>query len=473
MKKILITSLALLTAMLVSVTAFAGTAYDAAYTTSITYQNVSDSTATIQFSFYNEATGTAINHTVDPLPAGAGSSLFVGSLSSISAGFSGSAVMSSDQPVAATLVQVSSDGDVKNRPLSNGFSQGSSTVLLASLLKNQFSTTSQFSIQNADSGAIDVTVEIYDSANPTAAPITITESNLPQGAAKYFDMGTLSEISAGSFNGSAVVSAVQAGTSTQANIVGTVLELSTNGPKVSAFEGIPAGANTVYMPSAACGYFGLDSFYAVQNTGNASTDVTVTYNNNQTETKTIAAGAKASFRTCDQQDDDFNGSATLTTTGQPIIVVGKVSNSTVSTAFEGATTGSSTLACPYVRWSASQFDSGARQRAFIAIQNVGSALSAGDVTASYINKAGETVGTHSMGALATGGKESTNANKATVASGASQSDLDEFGYVGGFGGGMTISGPSGSELVAVVRIQSIGPDGQQVGEDYNCIPVSN
>ncbi|MFK7800833.1 MAG: hypothetical protein AB8G95_04305 [Anaerolineae bacterium] len=468
MKKLLVTSLALLTAMLVSVTAFAGTAYDASYTTSITYQNVGTETATIQFSFYNEANGTSIDYSVDALPAGAGSSLFVGSVGTIASGFSGSAVMSSNVPVVATMVQISSDGDVKNRPLSNGFSAGSTKVLLATVLKNTFSTSSRFSIQNADSGAVDLVVSIYNSAAPTAAPTVVNVAGLPEGSAKYFDMGTLAEITAASFNGSAVVEAFQAGTTTPANIVGSVLEMSTNGPKVSAFQGIPVGGTEVFMPSAACKYFGLDSFYAVQNTGTATTSVTVTYSNGQTDVKSIDAGAKASFATCNQQSDNFNGSATITS-AEPIIVIGKISNATVSTAFEGATTGGTKLACPYVRWSASQYSTGQRQRAFIAIQNVGSALAAGDVTATYIDKTGTAVGTHTMDALATGAKQSTRATAAT----GSAANLDEFGYIGGFGGGLIIEGPAGSELVGVVRVQSIGADGQGVGEDYNCIPVSN
>lgn len=467
MKKLLVTSLALLTAMLVSVTAFAGSAYDASYTTSITYQNVGTETAVINFSFYNEANGTSIDYAVADLVAGAGSSLYVGNVGTIASGFSGSAVMSSNVPVVATMVQISSDGDVKNRPLSNGFSEGSTKVLLATVLKNTFNTSSRFSIQNASSGGVDVKVSIYNSANPTAAPTVITETNLPEGAAKYFDMGQLSQISAASFNGSAVVEGFVTGTTTPANIVGSVLEMSTNGPKVSAFQGIPIGGSTVYMPSAACGYFNLDSFYAVQNTGTVASDVTVTYNNAATETKTIAAGAKASFVTCNKQSSGFNGSATITS-AEPIIVIGKISSSTVSTAFEGATVGGTKLACPYVRWSETQYNNGQRQKAFVAIQNVGSSLAAGQVTATFIDKNGTVVGTHSMDALATGSKQSTNASKAT----GTADNLDEFGYNGGFGGGMIIEGPEGSEIVGVVRIQSIGADGNPVGEDYNCIPVN-
>ena len=57
----------------------AQTGYETPFTTAITYQNVSNSTANVVFSFYNEKSGTAINVSRQ-LPANAGSSLGVGSL---------------------------------------------------------------------------------------------------------------------------------------------------------------------------------------------------------------------------------------------------------------------------------------------------------------------------------------------------------------------------------------------------------
>src|SRR4029079_7350893 len=100
-------------------------------------------------------------------------------------------VMSSNQPVVATLVQIPQSTTVKNRPLSNGFSTETSKVLLATVLKNQFNTTSKFSIQNADSASADVTVSLQPVGG---AAITLPTVTLPSGAARYFDMGLLSEV---------------------------------------------------------------------------------------------------------------------------------------------------------------------------------------------------------------------------------------------------------------------------------------
>jgi hypothetical protein len=477
MKKI---RLALLTAaMLVLSTVamtFAGNAYDAAFTTSITYQNVGDDTANIVFTFYPEDNGTGIDHDVT-LAKDAGGSLYIGSLSKISSGFVGSAVMSSDQPVVATLVQISSDSDVKVRPLSNGFSSGSDTVLLATVLKNKNSTTSRFSIQNAHSTAVDLTINLYNADNTSAAPIEVTHDNLPVGASKVFDMGQLTEVTAASFNGSATITAVETGTSTPANIVGTVMELKTNSGLASSFEGVASGETTLYMPSALC-QFGsgkASTAYAIQNTSDSSTaNVEVTYSNGATDSANIAPGAKYSFQTCAVTSAGFLGSATIVSNNSvEIIGVGKVFGGGRSVAFNGAGSGAAKLAMPYVRFTQSQWNVGGRQRAYIAIQNVGADLNSGEVVATYLNKDGEVIATHTFGAIDNGAKVNTNASDSNLvlASGHTQSELDEFGYVGGFGGSVIVEGPNGSELVATVRILTVTSSGT-AAEDYNGIPLN-
>lgn len=483
MKRIkLITILTVVMALFAAVgSASAQIAYNAPFTTSITYQNVGTGTATIVFQFYpeNNATPIPVNRT---LAEGAGGSLYVGSLTEVTSGFSGSVVMSSDVPVVATLVQISGDSAVKNRPLSNGFSSGSPEYLLATVLKNQFNTSSRFSVQNASSTNVNVTINLYNADNTSAPPIVITQNNLPVGAAKYFDMGQLSQVTATSFNGSATISAVESGTSTPANIVASVLELSTNADAASSFEGVTGGSSTVYMASALCNAFGASSAYAVQNTSSSTTaTVTVTYsssNGSGSETANVAPGAKRSFLGCTANNAGYSGSATITAVAQgttnpiDIVAIGKVFGSGNSTAFVGADSGAAILALPYARYSVSQFDSGARQRTFFAIQNVGSALGSGAVVVKYLNINGDVVATHTLGAMSTGQKLNTHALHPSVvlSSGFTQSDLNEFGYVGGFGGAVVVEGPPGSELVAIARVQSKTTTGV-VGEDYSGIPI--
>lgn len=473
MKKLMVFFFLISTMVLsVSGIAFAGPAYQAAFTSSVTYQNVGTGTADVQFSFYPENNGTPIvvNRQV---PAGAGASLFIGGLNEINPGFNGSAVMSSNEPILATLVQISADPAVKNRPLSNGFSSGASTILLPTVLKNQFSTTSRFSVQNVSSDAVNLTVKIYNADNPTAAPIVVNHNNLPAGAAKYFDMGKLSQIAASSFNGSATVTAVVSGTSTPANIVGTVLEASTTGSGTSAFESVNGGSDTIYMATGLCNAFGASSAYAVQNVGTAAASVTVTYSSGQTDTANIQPGAKNSFLACNKLPAGTSTAAIVTATqgGNPgsIVVIGKVFGSGNSTAWVGASEGAANIGLPYVRFTTSQWDNGTRQRGYLAIQNIGNSLAAGDVVITYRDLNGNIVGTHTLGALANGAKANSNARHPDVIGNAA--NLEEFGYIGGFGGSVIIEAPAGSELVALVRIQSNTGGGSVVGEDSTGIPI--
>ncbi|MDD5370840.1 MAG: hypothetical protein PHQ40_17295 [Anaerolineaceae bacterium] len=446
-------------------------AYTTSFTTSVTYQNVGTGPATVNLNFYEQQNGTAIPigpFTLNPL---AGTSLYVGGLTQLSSGFHGSAVLQSNQPMVATLVQLPAPGSgVTNRPLSNGFDSGAPDITLATVLKNTFGSTSQFSIQNVDQVGADIKVNFF--AVGSATPIILSITNLPSGAAKYIDLGTLADITTSTFNGSVKISAVKTGTTTPGSIVASVLELSVAGPEASAFEGTTAGANTVYMPSAMCNY-GTDrqsSSYAVQNVesaGGADATVNVKFSNgNIAGPYTITAGGKQSVPGCSGGNTTgFLGSATITSTGGKIVAIGKVIGGGLSTAFLGATSGADTVAAAYVRWTTAHWYDGTRQRAYIAIQNIGSDLPDGSVTVSYFDKDGNKVGVHTLGAIAAGAKANSDASK-IGAPGA------EFGVYGAqYGGAVVVQGPVGSKLAVIIRVQTKTSTGS-VGEDYNGVSIA-
>lgn len=459
-----------------------GSAYNTNFITSITYQNVGTAMANITFTFYpTSGSPISFNRT---LAANAGASLNVGQASELS-GFSGqgSAVISSDQPIVATVVQLPQNPSVRNRPLSNGFgsNDGSNNVLIATVLKNTYNQTTKFSIQNADSTSVNATLRFFPVRSAT--PIYTETFSLNVGTARFFDAGTIPQLGS-NFNGSATIQA-------SGKVVATAIEASTNSPRVSAFEGVAQGSNTIYMPSALCDFGGTTqqrTAYAVQNTSTSnSATVTVTYkdlNNNTvaTDTQPILPGSKRSFLTCDVISGSFNGSATITSTGAPIVAIGKVysgnpSYPALGTAFVGASAGASKLAAPYVRWTETRFDinPGNRQRAFIAIQNVGTGPS-GTITVKYYDLNGTLIGTHTLPSIDPGQKRNSNPKVATLAAGQTPDKLNEFGYIGGFGGSATIEcANSGCQIVAVVRIASANSatnSADIVAEDYNGIPIN-
>lgn len=436
-------------------------AYGVPFTTSITYQNVGSDEAQIVAHFYDSPSDTTpIEISRPTLAANASTSLYIGSLSQIADGFHGSAVFSSDQPLIATMVQLpQGSATVKNRPLSNGFSAGGSTALVATVLKNMYNTNTIFSIQNIGNSPTTLTIRFY---NTSATEVYSITQEVQPGAAYYFDAGQEAGLGA-SFNGSAVV------TSSAGDIVGSVMELSTNasGTACSAFETVPSGAQLLYMPSALCNYYGSSTAYAVQNTSlTNSTVVTVTYSNGASEVQSIGPGAKRSFLACDVTGTGFLGSATITSSATDIVAVGKAFGAGLSTAFVGVSSGASRIGCPYVRWANNEnWAAGTQQRVNLTIQNVGSSdLNAGEVTVKYIRYDGVQEGTtHSLPAIAVGAKVNSNASNA---------GLTSFGIYGSiYGGGTIIEGPAGSQLAVVARVSTQASPGNYYSEDYTCQPI--
>lgn len=459
-------------------------AYSTSFTTSITYQNVDTQEATsVQVYFYPDVGSTTpIIITRPPLPAGAGTSLFIGSLTEIDQGFQGSAIMLADRRLVATLVQLPQSTTVKNRPLSNGFESGTPTILLATVQKNNFAAqyNSVFSVQNTDTEPNTITVTFYD----TSANDVHTISQLVQdGASYYVNTGTITQLGT-SFNGSAVVTAERSG-GADGSIVATVMEMSANGPNTAAFESVSGGDTTFYMPSAICDAFGGQrSAYAVQNTSlTDSTYVRVTYSNGATDGATIGAGAKASFIACNASGmvSNYSGSAVIesltssssSTPGQPIVAIGKVFGNGIYTAHLGADSGAAKLALPYVRWTQTHWFDGTRQRTNIAIQNVsGGTIPANALSVTYYDRDGVAQSTQTFNAAIPDG-EKVNSRPYWN----SEAAMAEFGYyASGFGGSAVVECDTamyaGCQVVAIARVSSFIPaDGSQVGEDYNGIPV--
>src|SRR5438552_13863383 len=160
--------------------ASAAPAYTTAFSVSVTYQNVGTGSATISFDFFAENSGTAITVPAAALAKNASTSLSIGSVAAVGTSFKGSAVLSSDQQVIATIVQFDKSGAVKNRPLSNGFSATDSSAkqLVATVLKNSGGYSTYFSVQNTEAAPINVSVAFF-AAGATSATTTKTANALP------------------------------------------------------------------------------------------------------------------------------------------------------------------------------------------------------------------------------------------------------------------------------------------------------
>ena len=486
--------------LLISSGNVAAQAYSANWTTAVTYQNVGDSPATLVVNFYQENGTTAMSF--DPLngsqlAAGAARSFWIGNVNNVPNGFNGNAVISSDQPLVSTVVQYSQQPNFKMRLLYNGFqsTDASDQYLVATTLLNKFSRTTVFSIQNTENETVEATLYFYDADNNGALASTITHA-IPANSSKFIDMGQSNDtgLSGNTFNGSAIVIAEKQSNGTPANIVAAANEYYTNSNIAASFEGIPISraSNEVFMATGVCERFGLDTFYAVSNaetSGNAT--ITVTYRDTNGSTVatdgpyTIGPGQKRSIRTCNPSNgtnmSNFTGSASISSTGNKIVVIGKAQNSInapsanttdLFTAFLGEPQGVSKQSLSFVRWANdSQFNApsnnGGRQRTFIAVQNLENTQIA--VNAKYYDKDGNLVATHALTIPALS-KQNTNASLAG-ALGSTGMVSGAFGYyTDNTSGGAVVleaanSNPS-AKFIAVARTQNPG-----AGEDVNSVPT--
>jgi hypothetical protein len=477
------------------------TAYTTKFVTSITYQNVGNGPAGIRLQFYSQGGGSPVTISQPNLNQNASVSLAVGGITdpALPSGFKGGAVLSSDQPVVATMVQVPTNSNVRNRPLSNGFSPdaGAAEFLIPTVLKNAFNTTTQFSVQNVDTDAADITVRFLNadaSAGAIGAVVhTVNIDALPAGSVSYVDAGTIAELGA-SFNGSATITAVKDNTTTAGKVVATALELETTNIGASAFEGViggtNGGSNKLYMPSAMCNAFqGNSSAYAVQNVaplGGANAVVTVTYRARPAsnpaaeletfiDTATIVPGTKNSFGGCAKLPAGYSGSAVIESTGAKIVGIAKIVGAGVTTSAPGATSGASRLALPYVRFTTSFYTTPdaqgfRRQITTLAIQNVGGVtVPANSITVTYLDKNGATVGNPHV--IATDLLDGRKVNSSPSNAGSAAAEFGAYGD-GTFGGGAIVNCTApGCQLVVVARVQS--SNGTLVaGEDYNGIPIA-
>jgi hypothetical protein len=239
--------------------------------------------------------------------------------------------------------------------------------------------TTGFQIQNLGTAtAEDVTIEMYSRDGTLAATIA-NETIAVDGSKTYFPVPEVDD----GFQGSAVISSSQP--------VAAILNiLGNNGvsgqPYYSeAATGVAKGATTVNLPLIQRGNNGFNTWFAVQNAGDATASVTVAFTagpagqDYTTDPVSIEPGAAAIFDQIDETNlgDLFVGSAQVTSSQPLAVVVNQVGTGDLNTLFtySGFASGSNSIALPLVQQANDGFITG------ISIQNVSAA--AAEVTIDY------------------------------------------------------------------------------------------
>jgi len=289
--------------------------------------------ANVTITYYDQATGASVGTLsltgANAIPA-SGTKTYA-TLEGVSAGFNGSAVISSDRQVAA-IANVFGNGFSGMGASYTALSSGGTPISIPLILRNHFGFNTWFNVQNA--GAVDTTVTVTYSNGATES-----KAIKPGAAASFFQDANATlpdpDGSAG-FVGSARISS-----SGNTPIVATLLQ---QGPTtLLGFDAfLPSqAATTPVMPLVNANNFGYITGIAIQNTGSQATDVTVSYTPSSggangtacTETLNIAPGASANFalnafsatvanETC-ANGAKFVGAARVTTnsTNQPLVAI--------------------------------------------------------------------------------------------------------------------------------------------------------
>jgi hypothetical protein len=278
------TRLAVLFVLLLSLVPLTASAQTVSYDSGIQVQNQGTDVATIVITYYNQD-GTVATTVDDTIAVDSSNTYFP--IDGLTAGFSGSAVISSDQPVVAisNMLLTESGGTTYGFGGASygGFESGASSASLPLIMKGNANYSTWFNVQNTGSADTTVTVTYSNGATEGAT--------IPAGAAYTFVQDDNGDLPDG-FVGSATVDGGGQ------PIAASVVEL---GPTtVFAYNGFTGGSTEVVMPLVNANNYGYVTGIQIQNAGDTDTDVTVAYTPSSsgtacTEQRTIAAGASATF----------------------------------------------------------------------------------------------------------------------------------------------------------------------------------
>lgn len=460
MKKLVVVLAVLVSLVIVGAVA----AQTVSYNSGFQVQNLENGTANIVVTFYKQDGTVAASN---PYTVSASSSRTFFPINDVTTGFNGSVVISSDRNVRAVNNLLGS-GPGNYFATTNGFQSGSTSVSLPLVMCNNSGFDTWFNVQNAGTADANITISYVPGSNGTAQSETAV---IKPGAAKTFDQksgsatkncSTMADSSA-KFIGSAKITSDQP-------IVAAVEQLNTTNFKVlMGYGGFTAGSSSVALPLVMANNSNYYTGIQVQNTGSASTNVTVTYSANTAgsftpvnETFALAAGASktilqngapaANGGANNWGTNKYVGGATVTNSGnQPLVaIVNQVNGVAVKgSAYEGFDPGSATAqaSAPLIMTNNSGYFTG------IQVQNVDTGSV--NVTITY--------GPNTAGSFAPAAESFTlasNASKTVIQSGAAWGTNK---YIG------SASITANGKVVAIVNQLSASGAGDQfaTGDAFN------
>jgi hypothetical protein len=376
MKLRMLTLLVALVLVLILIVPSVGAQQGITYSSGFQVQNLGTGTATISISFYNQDGSVAANHS-DTIAANTNKTYFP--IPGVSDGFNGSAVISSDQPVAAITNLLGNYPQYGGS--TTGFTAGATNVGLPLIMRGNSGFDTWFNVQNTGNAPANITITYTPAGSGSAHSETAT---IPVGAAKTFNQASTTQLGT-KFVGSATIVSQDQPVAAMVNQVGTGSIKA-----LLMYDGFTSssGSTTVLTPLIMANNSGFFTGISVQNVGNAATSATIDYgpNNNGTldptdDTVSLAVGGSANVLQSGGQwgSNRYVGSARITASQPLVVVVNQLRIAGVSfgTAYEGFSSANLTMkaSAPLIMANNSGF--------FTSIQCQNAGTAATNVTIDY------------------------------------------------------------------------------------------
>lgn len=445
---------------------FAASAQSSVTGSGFQVQNLSESqAANIVISYYDANGVTPIATQNAQIPAGGALTFFNGQGGTVAmsapAGFRGSVVISSDQPIAAITNLIGSGVGESY----GGFSSGGQTVNVPLVTRNNFGVSTAITVQNTGSAATTVNVAYTPGVAGNAGQTD--GATIPVGASVTFAQSGKTGLG-DRFVGSATITAGAGG-----SIVAIVNQEGNS--QLLTYNAFNAGGTSIAVPLLVANNFGALTGLQIQNNGGAAADVTVTYTANTVTspgtvgsvcgtppatTFNLGAGAsktliQAPGSAAEGFNDFFNGcryvgGATITSAQPLVAIVNQVAGSSASS-YESFATANATGTVKVPLAMANNFG------AFtgIQVQNVGGAST--DITLTYgpnTVTGGDACGTPvaRTATIAAGASVTFIQSGAGAATDGFDSQFATCRYVGS----ATVTAAAGGKVVAIVNQASTG-----------------
>lgn len=328
------------------------------FSTAFRVQNLGSADANCSYQVFN-ATGNSVfaSGPLPSVPPGASLYVFTPSVSGFPSGVF-AATVSCDQPVAAVV----NYSDANSGDTFVGVSSPATTLYVPSVYDNYYNYYTSIRIMNASSSPNNVTIKYYDGA---------TEVVSERDTFQLQGNGSRAVIHEGrsGFVPNKVYSAVI--TSDNSLPLAAIVQIYGRGPvdeQLYAYTAFSGGSTKAYVPLVMSKYYDYDTATSVQNVGNSTTTVTVTYSSGLTQTFNLAPGASQTlldFNLLPSSNQAY--SAVVTSSSQPIIVTVNESRrgTKLATTYEGFSSGATRWVAPIVMKNYYNYQSS------ITCQNIG------------------------------------------------------------------------------------------------------